>query len=258
MPLSVPVRRVARGTRRQPEASREAILLAALSEFAQEGVAGARMDAIASAAGVNKALLYYYFQDKESLHGAVLETFFFRLRERILQVLERPVPPGERLLYYVREHFDFVAESSNYARLFLGELASGGRGGSPHLSRLVEQYIRPIAKAVGELLQQGIDNGEFRSIEVRQFLPTVVGVIVHYFVTVPLMRKLRPDDPLSAKAIQERRAAVLEFIAAGLFVNQKTGLKLASQIAKRESHRRTRVSAAIEAQRTGSLRGTRK
>src|ERR1035441_474179 len=58
-----------RGTRRQPEASRSAILQAALGEFAQEGIAGARMDAIAAAAGVNKALLYYYFRDKEALYG---------------------------------------------------------------------------------------------------------------------------------------------------------------------------------------------
>ena len=64
------------GTRRQPEASRDAILQAALAEFAQEGLAGARMDAIAAAAGVNKALLYYYFHDKDTLYGAVLDRFF--------------------------------------------------------------------------------------------------------------------------------------------------------------------------------------
>ena len=58
-----------RGSRRQPEASRNAILQAALAEFAQEGLAGARVDAIAEAAGVNKALLYYYFRDKERSTG---------------------------------------------------------------------------------------------------------------------------------------------------------------------------------------------
>ena len=64
---------IRRGSRRRPEASRRAILQAALIEFAQEGIAGARMDAIAAAAGVNKALLYYYFRDKEALYGAVLD-----------------------------------------------------------------------------------------------------------------------------------------------------------------------------------------
>ena len=73
--------RARRGTRRQPEASRDAILQAALAEFAQEGLAGARMDAIADSAGVNKALLYYYFHDKESLYGAVLDRFFCPLTD---------------------------------------------------------------------------------------------------------------------------------------------------------------------------------
>ena len=75
-----------RGTRRQPEASRRAILQAALVAFAQEGIAGARMDAIAAAAGVNKALLYYYFRDKEALYGAVLDDFFVRLLGRVTQL----------------------------------------------------------------------------------------------------------------------------------------------------------------------------
>ena len=64
------------GSRGRPEESRAAILQAAVSEFSREGVAGARTDAIARAAGVNKALLYYYFKDKETLYGAVLDQVF--------------------------------------------------------------------------------------------------------------------------------------------------------------------------------------
>lgn len=52
------------GSRGEPEKTRAAILNAALVEFAHEGVAGARTDEIARNAGVNKALLYYYFKDK--------------------------------------------------------------------------------------------------------------------------------------------------------------------------------------------------
>ena len=59
--------------------TRAAILAAAEEEFARAGLAGARTDAIAAQAGVNKALLYYYFDSKEALYAAVVEDHFRRL-----------------------------------------------------------------------------------------------------------------------------------------------------------------------------------
>jgi TetR/AcrR family transcriptional regulator len=220
-----------RGTRRQPEASRGAILQAALVEFAQEGLAGARMDAIAAAAGVNKALLYYYFRDKEALYGAVLDEFFVRLLGRVTQALDAVGPAGERLLTYARAHFDCIAESLHYARLFQGELMSAGRGRPSHLTRVVEQYIRPISVRVVAVLQEGIASGEFRRVDAMQFAPSMVGMIVHYFVVAPVARKLLSRDPFSQESLQQRRAAVLDFIAAALFADQCAGVKLAAKVA---------------------------
>src|ERR1035438_2840551 len=64
------------GTRRHPEKSRAAILRAAVAEFAEHGIAGARTDAIARAAHVHKVSLYYYFKDKDALYEAVLDHVF--------------------------------------------------------------------------------------------------------------------------------------------------------------------------------------
>src|SRR5271166_6215581 len=224
-----------RGTRRQPEASRDAILQAALAEFAQEGLAGARMDAIAVSAGVNKALLYYYFHDKESLYGAVLDRFFIRLTERVMSELDSDAPLGERILRYTCAHFDCVAESPHYARLFQGELMSAGRGGSPHLTRIAERYIRPIAMRVTELLQQGLASGEFREVDPFQFAPSIAAINVHYFVIAPVTRKLFDRDPFSPEAICQRRGAVLDFVAAALFSDREAGVDLAAEIARQKN-----------------------
>lgn len=224
-----------RGTRRQPEASRDSILQAALAEFAQEGLAGARMDAIAAAAGVNKALLYYYFHDKESLYGAVLDRFFVRLSERVMTELDGPAPLGERLLRYACAHFDCVAESPHYARLFQGELMSAGRGGSPHLARVAERYIRPIAMRVSEILQEGSASGEFRKVDPFQFAPSIAAINVHYFVIAPVARVLFDRDPYAPAAIRQRRAAVLDFVAAALFADREAGVKLAAEIARQKN-----------------------
>src|SRR5580692_1120189 len=73
------------GSRGQPEESRAAILQAAAKEFSELGIAGARTDAIAREARVNKALLYYYFEDKETLYGAVLDDAFTGMKARVFR-----------------------------------------------------------------------------------------------------------------------------------------------------------------------------
>src|SRR5438045_4380445 len=85
------------GTRGKPEQSRAAILKAAVREFAREGVAGARTDAIARSAGVNKALLYYYFKDKEALYQAVLDEVFSGVRSAIQNALSQEDRKSTRL-----------------------------------------------------------------------------------------------------------------------------------------------------------------
>src|SRR5689334_6414136 len=88
------------GSRGRPEESRAAILEAAVHEFSREGVAGARTDAIARAARVNKALLYYYFKDKDTLYGAVLDQAFGGLTSTLLKILDLDLPPREKILAY--------------------------------------------------------------------------------------------------------------------------------------------------------------
>ena len=225
-----------RGSRRQPEASRKAILKAALAEFAQEGLAGARVDAIAEAAGVNKALLYYYFGDKDTLYAATLDGFFAPLHDRIMAVLEAHGTAGERFLQYVKQHFDAIAESPHYARIFMGELMSASRGGTTHLDRIAAKYMKPTGLSVIKVIEEGIKAGEFRKVNPVQVLPSAIGAIVHYFLTAPLRERFLRDTPaIVMPTNDERRAAVLDFIAAAMFADREAGIKLAAKIAATDS-----------------------
>src|SRR6266550_6112763 len=132
------------GTRGRPEESRASILQAAVREFAREGVAGARTDAIVRSAGVNKALLYYYFKDKEALYNAVLDQVFGGLLAAIEEVLTRDLSPKEKILAYAGTHFDYIANHPLYPRIVQGEMMSGSRGRAPHLERIAKQYFRPV------------------------------------------------------------------------------------------------------------------
>src|SRR6266403_529111 len=168
------------GSRGRPEETRTAILHAAVREFAREGIAGARTDAIARAAKVNKALLYYYYRDKDALYGAA---------------------------------FDYLAEHPSHREMVQREMLARGS----QMQRMVKLYMKPIYEELVKVLRAGIADGIFRPVDPLQFLPSMVAVIVHYFGSAPLLKVMTQEDPLSPERLAARRAAVLEFISAALF-----------------------------------------
>jgi TetR/AcrR family transcriptional regulator len=204
------------GTRGRPEESRAAILQAAVGEFAREGPSGARTDAIARDAGVNKALLYYYFKDKEALYAAVLDLVFGGLTVRVDEAFAQPLPPREKLLAYVRAHFDYIASHPLFPAIVQGEMMRARRGAS-QLDRITKQYFRPLFLKISEVIKAGQASGDFRNVDPNHFIPSMIAVIVFYFTNAPATRFMTGMDPLSEKLIAERRAAVLDFISAALF-----------------------------------------
>ena len=211
----VPRRRM--GSRGQPEESRAAILQAAAHEFAEHGIAGARTNAIASEAGVNKALLYYYFKDKETLYGAVLDDVFSGLKKTVFRVLDGDQPPREKILAYVGAYFDFIASNRLYPRLMQREMMRAREGQSPHIDKVIKNYIQPIFMRVAELIKKGTTDGEFRPVNPAHFVPSIVAMIVFYFSSAPMMQKIVGFNPLTPERIAERRASVLDFVSAALF-----------------------------------------
>jgi len=210
------------GSRGRPEQSRASILQAAIQEFAGRGIAGARIDAIAQAAKVNKALLYYYFHDKETLYGASLDHAFGQMRAHLLQVLDRDLAPGDKILAYVGEYFDYIASHKLNRDLIQMEMMRSGHG-SPHLKRIAKQYFLPLYRRLGQVIQQGIQAGEFRPMNPLQFVPSMVALVVFYFISAPMLKSVTGFNPLSAERIAERRAAVLDFISAALFLPNRNG-----------------------------------
>jgi TetR/AcrR family transcriptional regulator len=205
------------GSRGQPEESRAAILQAAAKEFAELGIAGARTDAIAREAQVNKALLYYYFKDKETLYGAVLDHAFSGMKVKVFRVLDSVLPPRQKIMAYAGEYFDFIASNPIYAKLIQREMMLAREGSSVHIDRLIKTYFQPIYKRVKELLRAGIAAGEFRKVDPAHFVPSMIAMIVFYFSSAPVMRRIVRFDPLSPRRIAQRRAAVLDFISTALF-----------------------------------------
>jgi hypothetical protein len=70
---------------------------------------------------------------------------------------------------------------------------------------------------VSEVMREGVAKGEFRPVNPSHFIPSIVGIIVFYFSSAPVMQKIVGFNPLTPERIAERRAAVLDFISAALF-----------------------------------------
>lgn len=191
------------------------ILQAAEGIFAERGLEGARTGAIARTAGVNKALLYYYFRSKEDLHRFTLEMLLSQLRGQVGATLEGPAPPHERLVDYVNAFFDFVAAHPNYPRLVQRQLMSRG----PGLGGMVNEFYRPLHGRLCATIRAGIARGEFRDVDPRQTVLTLVAMTVFYFGAAPVVGEVWRCDPLKPSRVAARRRAVLDFLKHGLFAS---------------------------------------
>ena len=232
--------------RKNPELSRRAILEAAAAEFADEGIAGARIDTIAAAAGVNKALLYYYFKDKEALYGAALEHTFRGLLEELVRILDTHRPAGFKVLAYALTHFNYVASHPHYRRMVQHEMMRAGAGQTRHFQKLIETFFRPLLERLTEVLETGIVSGEFQRIEPFQFVNSMIAVVVFYFTSVPVMRAVGGFDPLSAAALNRRRRAMLEFIGGALLISHAQSKRLVEEVL--ENIQDVPASSNVEAQ----------
>ncbi len=200
--------------------TRAAILAAAGRIFAQSGLAGARTDAIAAAAGVNKALLYYYFKSKEGLYEAVVEDHFREFNRQALEALNAPGPARVVLLRYVSLHFDFISASHQSAPLFQQVMMTGG----DFLERLIHKYFAPRGEALGKLIERGMRNREFRHADAFQTSVSIVSLIVFYFSAARVLQLLGHPDAYSARNLKRRKQEVLDFVRHGLFTDPKSRL----------------------------------
>jgi TetR/AcrR family transcriptional regulator len=222
--------------RSKPEDSRGAILRAAIAEFAEQGEAGARTDAIARAAGVNKALLHYYFGTKDALYGAVLDEVFTGLAERFLQVINGPGTPGERLLRYFLAHFDQLAGSNSFARVLGHELMRARAGQPTRISQIVTICFGPLHAALCAAVAEGMATGELRRVEPGNMVLSLTGVNVFYFISAPFFREISGKDPRDPDMLARQRVALLDFAATLLFSDPGQGRLLAERIQSPRNH----------------------
>ena len=210
--------------------ARTRILEAAVREFSENGLAGARTEQIAAAAGVNKALLYYYFDSKENLYSAALELVSSRVRDRSMAVFLRDASPGERVLRAAVDHFDRILTQREFQTLMQHELMRLHKGESGDLPILVKRVFAPIQAMFQSMIREGVASGEIIDADWFQIVLSALGANVFYFLSAPVWRLVLPDDPFDREVLRARRTAVAEFLGQALFTDRKHGAELAARV----------------------------
>lgn len=160
---------------------------AAAEEFATHGFAGARVDRIARAAGVNKATLYYRIGDKQTLYLEVLKSFFGELLQRVERDRPESDDPREQLRHRIRTLVRCIDASPDMRAILLHEMASGTENIPHEMGQFVSQFLIGLRST----LNLGVEQGLFRPADLFTLHMLVLGGAHFYLASREARGRIR-------------------------------------------------------------------
>ncbi|MCW3084274.1 MAG: transcriptional regulator, TetR family [Bacteroidetes bacterium] len=162
----------------------EKIMEAAKEVFMKYGLYGARMQDIANTAGINKALLHYYFRNKEKLFDKVFDNALERFFRQMDVFGNESLPIKERLFAYVDNIIDFYSEYPQMTMFIIKEM-----GNDPEMcaKKIIaakkDKHIRLI-----HVLEEGIKKGEIKKIDTPMFMINLQSLCSFPFLASPMLK----------------------------------------------------------------------
>jgi AcrR family transcriptional regulator len=187
------------------------ILAVATAEFADKGLAGARIDEIAALTRTSKRMIYYHFESKEALYLAVLENAYRRIRDLELDLHLEDLEPEDALRKLVAFTFDYQHDNEPFARLVMNE--NMHRGEFLARSQTIQQANVPVIASLRTIYERGVAAGVFRRgldpVDLHMSISALCFFNVANRHTFSLIFKV---DMESAAALRRRRDQVVETI----------------------------------------------
>jgi TetR/AcrR family transcriptional regulator len=189
--------------------TREKILDAAHDVFVRRGTAGARMQEIAKEAGVNQALLHYYFRDKASLAEAVFVRAARSLLPPVLATLASDLTIEEKVQRVVDIEFDNLTRAPYLPAYLLSELnhhpERAGQLARAIVGERVDAVVPDVFGALSRQIDAAVARGELRPISPHQFVANLVSLCIFPFAARPLLAFLLETDGVSFEDFTARR-----------------------------------------------------
>ncbi|MBN2745712.1 MAG: TetR/AcrR family transcriptional regulator [Bacteroidales bacterium] len=188
----------------------ENIIQAAEYEFIERGFEGARMQAIADKAGINKALLHYYFRSKQKLFEVIFKNAFKLFIPRILNVFEREdINFFEKIEAFVENYLNILAKHPHIPGFIIHELAN-----NPSSIVKIVQEIAPDLSPIKQQIEAEVSKGTIRNIRSEHLILNVLSMSIFPIVASPIatMILFNGDKKQYATLLSERKNHVSDFI----------------------------------------------
>lgn len=192
----------------------EKILAAARKVFLHKGFTGARMQEIADEAGINKALLHYYFRSKEKLFEEIFREAFGKLLPSLAGIFKEPISIFEKIERFTEGYITIVLEHPYIPVFVLSEMH---RNPDEFFDTHVRPDLRSNVQLIGKQFAEAIAQGLIRPIDPRQLMMNMMSLCVFPFVARPMLqRMMQASDKTYHSLLEQRKKEVSQFIIAAI------------------------------------------
>lgn len=193
----------------------EKILNAAKTVFIQKGMDGSRMQEIADKAGINKALLHYYFRTKQKLFEAIFKTVFNQIFPNIMGMVHSELPIEEKLGIFIDNYINLLQKNPFLPTFILKEINRD----SVFLATVIKSNgINP--KEIFEMFEKEMEAGKIRKMNPRDLMINILSLSIFPFAAKPLIKIMLFDDDKKAynDFLKKRKDTVKEFILYSILI----------------------------------------
>jgi TetR/AcrR family transcriptional regulator len=205
------------------ETTKERILSASLKIFSVKGKHGATMDEIASIASVNKAMVYYHFSSKDNLYREVLKKIFQSSHEKSICVLIDDFKMAKAddlikfLTSYIESEFDAIMKNADAAKIVLEAIVNDVTDVHDAINSVITDYKDFSVNRFIAIIKEGISKKIIRDIDPRQFVISMRGMIMMYFIGAPMAKTfLNLSARDEQKFLRERAKSIIDLVFYGI------------------------------------------
>ena len=187
----------------------EKILQAAKSVFQQKGFDGCRMQDIADEAGINKALLHYYFRSKDRLFDAVFKDAFRRFFPKVQEIMASEIPLEKKLESFIDKYIDLLIDNPLLPIFILNEVNRNPEKISEIINLNVINPNLLFASVIKE-----IEKGNIRKTDPRHLIISIIGMCVFPFIGKPIIKKflMNNSDEEFTLFISHRKKEITDLV----------------------------------------------